>query len=111
MKEWLTDKEKRILFSALKREELVCVEVDKECYREPYEESLVSIVKSLEHKFYYDRLFKKMEKEIKSKTIDLFMNTALELIRLEQDTRYGYLDGADIREIAEQLKESGENED
>lgn len=36
--------------------------------------------------------------------IDIFMNKALEMIKSEQDTRYGYLDGADIREIARELK-------
>lgn len=64
MKEYLTDKEKRILFSALSREKKVCIEVDKQCEpREAYEESLESICKSLEHKFYYDRLFEQIRAE------------------------------------------------
>lgn len=59
--EWLTDIEKRILLSALTREKKVCIEVDKECKpREPYEQSLESVCKSLEHKFMYDRLFKQI---------------------------------------------------
>ena len=59
--EWLSDKEKRILLSALAREKEVCIEVDKQCEpREPYEESLISICDSLENKFYYDRLFKQI---------------------------------------------------
>lgn len=71
MSEWLTDKEKRILFSALTREKSVCIQVDKQCEpREPYEQSLQSVCESLEHKFYYDRLFKKMEKKIRAKAID-----------------------------------------
>lgn len=63
MKEWLTDSEKRILFSALAREKEVCEKVDKESCREPNVDILVSIVKSLEHKFYYDRLFKEIYKQ------------------------------------------------
>ena len=71
MSEWLTDKEKRILFSALTREKSVCIQVDKQCEpREPYDQSLQSVCESLEHKFYYDRLFKKMEKKIREKAID-----------------------------------------
>lgn len=65
---YLTDKEKRLLFSALTREKKVCVEVDKECCREPYEDTLESVVKNLEKKFYYDRF----EKEIRAKAIDEF---------------------------------------
>lgn len=41
------------------------------------------------------------------KAIDDFMNNALAMIKEEQDTRYGYLDCMDIREIAEQLKAGG----
>lgn len=37
--------------------------------------------------------------------IDEFMNKALAMLKAEQDTRYGYLDCMDIREIAQQLKE------
>ena len=71
MSEWLTDKEKRILFSALTREKNVCIQVDNQCEpREPYEQSLQSVCESLEHKFYYDRLFKQMEKQIRAEAID-----------------------------------------
>lgn len=60
--EWLTDKEKRILLSALTREKKVCIEVDKQCSpREAYEVSLKSICESLEYKLYHDGLFKAME--------------------------------------------------
>lgn len=73
MSKWLTDKEKRILFSALTREKSVCIQVDKQCEpREPYEQSLQSVCESLEHKFYYDRLFKQMEKQIREEAIDDF---------------------------------------
>ena len=65
---YLTDKEKRLLFSALSREKEVCKQVDKEFCREPYEQSLESVVKSLERKFYYDRF----EKEIRAKAIEEF---------------------------------------
>ena len=69
--EWLTDKEKRILFSALTREKKVCVKEDKQSEtREPYEQSLQSICESLEYKFYYDRLFKQMEKQIREDAIN-----------------------------------------
>lgn len=63
---YLTDKEKRLLFSALSREKEICKQVDKECCREPYEDTLESVVKGLEKKFYYDRL----EKAIRNKAID-----------------------------------------
>ena len=65
---YLTDKEKRLLFSALTREKKVCIEVDKECCRENYEDTLESVVKNLERKFYYDRF----EKEIRAKAINEF---------------------------------------
>lgn len=38
------------------------------------------------------------------KAIDDFEYACVQLIKKEQDTRYGYLDGMDIREIAKQLK-------
>ena len=66
---YLTDKEKRLLFSALSREKKICKQVDKECYREPYEDTLESVIKGLERKFYYDRF----EKEIRNKAIDEFV--------------------------------------
>ena len=108
--EWLTDKEKRILFSALTREKSVCIQVDKQCEpREPYEQSLQSVCESLEHKFYYDRLFKRMEKQIMETAIDDFANVLKE--------NYDYLPqilsqeafGLYIDEYAERLKE-GERE-
>ena len=95
---YLTDKEKRLLFSALTREKKVCVEVDKECCRETYEDTLESVVKNLEKKFYYDRF----EKEIRAKAIDEFAE------RLKE--KYGclgYIDEIKFEEvdkIAEQMK-------
>lgn len=84
MSEWLTDKEKRILFSALTREKSVCIQVDKQCEpREPYEQSLQSVCESLEHKFYYDRLFKQMEKQIRAKAIDDFATDIINKINFE----------------------------
>lgn len=65
---YLTDKEKRLLFSALSREKEICKQVDKECCREPYEDTLESVVKELEKKFYYGRF----EKEIRNIAIDEF---------------------------------------
>ena len=95
---YLTDKEKRLLFSALSREKEVCKQVDKEFCREPYEQSLESVVKSLERKFYYDRF----EKEIRAKAIDEFA----ERIKREFRTSVKYKD-EELRwidEIAEQMK-------
>lgn len=60
---YLTDKEKRLLFSALSREKEVCKQVDRKCCREPYEDTLQSIIESLERKFYYDRLEKKIRND------------------------------------------------
>lgn len=57
MKEWLTDIEKRILFLALAREKEVCKKVDRESCIEPNVDILVPIVRSLENKFYYDKIF------------------------------------------------------
>lgn len=108
---YLTDKEKRLLFSALTREKKVCVEVDKEYCREPYEVTLESVVKNLEKKFYYDRF----EKEIRAKAINEFaeklketLNTYIEDAKDEGD--YTYIEPFEIskravKEVAEQLKE------
>ena len=105
MSKWLTDKEKRILFSALTREKSVCIQVDKQCEpREPYEQSLQSVCESLEHKFYYDRLFKKMEKQIRETAIDDFKKEIKNLI-----IDLNVIKFKDIDEIAEQLKAGGEN--
>ena len=106
MSEWLTDKEKRILFSALTREKSVCIQVDKQCEpREPYEQSLQSVCESLEHKFYYDRLFKQMEKQIREEAIDDFVKLVKKHdwnIRNRNEDAFIY--GA-IDKLAEQLKE------
>ena len=106
MSEWLTDKEKRILFSALTREKSVCIQVDKQCEpREPYEHSLQSVCESLEHKFYYDRLFKQMEKQIREEAIDDFVKLVKKHdwnIRNRNEDAFIY--GA-IDKLAEQLKE------
>ena len=106
MSKWLTDKEKRILFSALTREKSVCIQVDKQCEpREPYEQSLQSVCESLEHKFYYDRLFKQMEKQIREEAIDDFVKLVKKHdwnIRNRNEDTFIY--GA-IDKLAEQLKE------
>ena len=93
---WLTDKEKRILFSALTREKSVCIQVDKQCEpREPYEQSLQSICESLEYKFYYDRLFRRMEKQIREEAI----NDCVEIVKFHRDS-YDGIEWA-IRDIEE----------
>lgn len=48
------------------------------------------------------------ENEIYNKVLEDYTNKALEMLKTEQDTRYGYLDSMDIREIAEQLKKGKE---
>lgn len=42
--------------------------------------------------------------EMYCKGIDEYKNVLLKLIKDEQDTRYGYLNEMDIREVAKQLK-------
>lgn len=91
---YLTDKEKRLLFSALTREKKVCEEVDKGCCREPYEIPLKRVVEGLERKFYYDRF----EKEIRDETIEEFKN-----ILLKQEV----VDKSVVRRVAVQMKEVG----
>ena len=86
---YLTDKEKRLLFSALSREKEVCKQVDKEFCREPYEQSLESVVKSLERKFYYDRF----EKEIRAKAIDEFAELMKEKLK---DMKFAEFQGIDV---------------
>ena len=105
MREWLTDIEKRILLSALTREKSVCIEVDKQCkLREAYEQSLQSVCESLEHKFYYDRLFK----QIRADAIDDFVQKVKEhqyvLSDVINSRDYGMFT-VGIEQIAEELKE------
>ena len=47
---------------------------------------------------------KEHDKQIKIEAIEEYKNTLLKLIKDEQDTRYGYLNEMDIREVAEQVK-------
>lgn len=103
---YLTDKEKRLLFSALSREKKICKQVDKECCREAYEDTLESVVKKLEKKFYYDRF----EKEIRAKAIDEFVNTLIPRLTdaiyqkdVESMTNL-------INDVARELKAGNENE-
>ena len=46
---------------------------------------------------------KEHDKQIKSNAIEEYKNALLKLIKDEQDTRYGYLNEMDIREIADQV--------
>ena len=46
---------------------------------------------------------KEHDKQIKVKVIEEYKNALLKLIKDEQDTRYGYLNEMDIREVADQL--------
>lgn len=43
------------------------------------------------------------DKQIKAEAIEEYKNALLKLIKDEQDTRYGYLDEMDIREVADQV--------
>ena len=47
---------------------------------------------------------KEHDKQIKSNAIEEYKNALLKLIKDEQDTRYGFLDEKDIREVADQVK-------
>ena len=86
---YLTDAEKRILFSALAREEKVCKTMDR--LEKPKGTPLVKIVESLRKKFYYDRF----EKEIRAKAIDEVMEIVKKAYHnfsgydLEFMTKYG----------------------
>lgn len=112
MKEWLTDKEKRILFSALTREKEVCKKVDNESCREPYEETLVSVVKSLEQKFYYDKLFKEMEKQIREEAIRDFINeNKNEIFGVSGDKEYIQYEGKLYKKVADKLHIRGEGKE
>lgn len=44
------------------------------------------------------------ENEIYNKALDDYKNKAIEILKTEYETRYGYLDIMDIREISKQLK-------
>ena len=46
---------------------------------------------------------KEHDKQIREEVIEEYKNALLKLIKDEQDTRYGYLNEGDIREVAEQL--------
>lgn len=60
---YLTDEEKRILFSALAREKEICRKLDNDYPMSKIK--LVPIVESLERKFYYDRFEHDIRKEDK----------------------------------------------
>ena len=47
---------------------------------------------------------KEHDKQIREEVIEEYKNTLLKLIKDEQDTRYGYLNERDIREVAYQVK-------
>lgn len=47
---------------------------------------------------------KEHDKQIKAEVIEEYKNALLKLIKEEQDTRYGYLNEKDIREVADQVK-------
>ena len=103
MGEWLTDKEKRILFSALTREKRVCIKVDKQLKQNG--QSLQSVCESLEYKFYYDRLFKQMEKQIREMAIDDFVKIVKKHDwNIENRNENEFIYGA-IDRLAEMLKE------
>lgn len=76
----------------------MCVKVDKQSESiELHEQSLQSICESLEYKFYYDRLFKQMEKQIREDAI----NDCVEIVKFYR-TSFDGIEWA-IRDM-EQLK-------
>lgn len=98
---YLTDKEKRLLLSALSREKEVCKQVDKDFYREPYETKLETIVKNLERKFYHNRF----EREIRAKVIDEFAERMKRLNEEGEISVAGW--NRIVDNIAEQMKAGG----
>ena len=46
---------------------------------------------------------KEHDNQIKAEAIEEYKNALLKLIKDEQDTRYGYLNEMDIREVADQV--------
>ena len=97
--EWLTDKEKRILFSALTREKEICIQVDNDFNSITHYQSLKSVCESLEHKFYYDRLFKHIEMQIRIETINDFVDACKDNIMCQTSG----LKTNEIEKIAKQL--------
>lgn len=96
LKQWLTDSEKRILFSALSREKEVCIKVDKEMSREkPNERILERVCKNLEYKFFYDRLFQDMEKQIRADEREKIIAIIHSFFRDEMDKLETDYDGID----------------
>ena len=57
---YLTDTEKRLLFSALTREKEVCKKIDENKVDDGTCKMIVSVIESLERKFRYDRFEKKI---------------------------------------------------
>lgn len=97
---YLTDTEKRLLFSALRREKEVCQKIDNDKVDDGDCTMLVPIIESLEHKFKYDR----MEKSIRNKAIDEFS----ERLRLDcLDSCFHEAHLLHILKVAEELKENG----
>ena len=47
---------------------------------------------------------KEHDNQIKAEAIEEYKNALLKLIKDEQNTRYGYLNEMDIREVADQVK-------
>lgn len=105
---YLTDSEKRILFSALSREKVICEELDKSAVDSKERVKLTPIVESLERKFYYGRF----EREIWDKAVDDYKTVLLERVKetaLHHGT-YVYIDQDDVNETAKQIKRSAERD-
>ena len=98
---YLTDSEKRLLFSALTREKGICKVIDEEKENGTL---LTPIVESLERKFYYDRF----EKQIRNDVIDRFSKIVMEEFT-KFDLEHGYPTIADVktivRDVSEKMKE------
>ena len=110
--EWLTDKEKRILFAALTREKKVCIEVDKEVASErgmTNSKLLQSICESLEDKFYFDTIFREIEKKVRNDTINEFLTEICKIIvQSESNGNYRFY-AVEIKQAIADLAEQLEN--
>ena len=73
MKEYLTYAEKSILFAALTREKRVCKELDD---KRPTDSGIkrISVVESLENKFYYDKMIKDIRRDVVEEFVSMVTN-------------------------------------
>ena len=107
---YLTDMEKRLLFSALTKEKKLCEEIDKEKMYDGVCSGLVPIVEKLESKFYYDKfeqdIYEQAYKDGYNKAIDEFA----EQLRLDcLDSCYHEVRMFRILKLKDEFKKNLEN--